>query len=108
MELPFSESAFLDVFGAYNERWWPVVIALWVVSLIIAARLRRRQGSDRSVMVLLAVHWLWSGVVYHWLHFRAINPAAAVLGIRADLALIAAAALLLADTLAPRALGPRP
>lgn len=78
MELPFSESAFLDVFGAYNQRWWPVVLTLWVVTLIIAARLWRRQSSGRVVMVLLAAHWLWSGVAYHWLHFRSINPAAAV------------------------------
>ena len=30
---------------------------------------------------LLAVHWAWSGVVYHWLFFRAINPAAALFGV---------------------------
>lgn len=29
-----------------------------------------------GVLVLLAGHWLWSGLVYHWLHFRTINPAA--------------------------------
>ena len=27
-------------------------------------------------MSLLAVHWAWSGIAYHWLYFRAINPAA--------------------------------
>lgn len=78
MDFPFSEPAFLDVFGAYNQQWWPAVVALWVSSLIVAARLWRRQRGDRSVMVLLVVRWLWSGVEYHWLHFRAINPATAV------------------------------
>ena len=27
---------------------------------------------------LLAAHWIWSGVAYHWVFFRAVNPAAVV------------------------------
>jgi hypothetical protein len=29
---------------------------------------------------LLAVHWGWSGIAYHWLYFRRINPAATLFG----------------------------
>lgn len=76
VSLPFSEAQFLDVFGSYNRALWPAVVALWLVTAIMAARWIQRGYGSRSLMVLLAVHWAWSGVAYHWAYFRAINPAA--------------------------------
>jgi hypothetical protein len=81
MNLPFSEKEFLDVFGAYNRALWPVVIALWAMTAAVVAQwLRTRRLAARRVWSLLAVHWAWSGVVYHWLFFRRINPAALLFG----------------------------
>lgn len=75
MTLPFSEADFLELFAAYNTLLWPAVVLLWVASVLVAARwLRNRAG--RSVLVLLAIHWGWSGIAYHWVYFRSINPAA--------------------------------
>ena len=76
MSLPFSEAQFLDVFGSYNRALWPAVITLWLVTVTLAARWKQRGYGSRSLMVLLAVHWAWSGIAYHWAYFRAINPAA--------------------------------
>lgn len=77
MELPFSHDAFLDVFGAYNSLLWPEVALLWVVTAGLVWRwLQSGRLSGRAVFALLAVHWAWSGVVYHWFFFRDINPAA--------------------------------
>jgi hypothetical protein len=81
MDLPFSESQFLDVFAAFNRDLWPAVIALWVTTLAITIQLWRIRRAGGGVMALLAAHWLWSGVAYHWLYFRAINPAAAVFAV---------------------------
>lgn len=78
MKLPFSESAFLDLFGLYNQALWPLVAGAWVASLAVVIRAWRDQRAGASVLVLLAAHWLWSGVVCHWLYFRTINPAAVV------------------------------
>lgn len=78
MALPFTESAFLDLFGLYNQALWPVVAAAWLVSLAVVVRAWRNPGAGSSVLILLAAHWLWSGVVYHGLYFRTINPAAVV------------------------------
>lgn len=78
MTLPFTEPAFLDLFGLYNQALWPLVAGAWLVSLVVAVRTWGKPGASRSVLVLLAAHWLWSGVVYHWLYFRTINPAAVV------------------------------
>jgi hypothetical protein len=75
--MPFTETAFLDVFGGYNEGLWPVIAALWVITVVMAARWWWRGRAGREWLVLLAVHWAWSGAVYHWLFFRPINPAAA-------------------------------
>jgi hypothetical protein len=78
MELPFSHDAFLDVFGAYNRSFWPAVALLWVVTAASALRwFRAGRIEGRILFALLAVHWAWSAVAYHWFSFRTINPAAA-------------------------------
>jgi len=49
MHLPFTEPQFLQVFGAYNVALWPVVVALWLVTLaftveVLPARARASRG----------------------------------------------------------------
>jgi hypothetical protein len=79
MQLPFSHDAFLDVFGAYNSLLWPAVLLLWAATAIVVwAWLHGGGVSRRLLFVLLAVHWAWSGIAYHWLFFRSINPAATI------------------------------
>jgi hypothetical protein len=81
MDLPFTHEAFLDVFGAYNAAWWPAAVALWAASAWVAwVWMRQGRLDGRVVFTLLAMHWAWSGLVYHWLFFRSINPAAALFG----------------------------
>ena len=76
MRLPFTQQEFLDVFGAYNSTAWPVVIALWVVTFAFGVRFVRGQARSVTLSALAAVHWAWSGLVYHALFFTDINPAA--------------------------------
>ena len=81
MALPFSHNAFLDVFGAYNTVLWPMVIALWVVTAGLALRwILKGRTEGRVIFALLAVHWAWSGIAYHWFFFRRITPAGALFG----------------------------
>ncbi len=81
MALPFTHASFLDLFGAYNRALWPAVLALWIATLAVVQRwIRKRDWTGRVMLSLLAVHWAWSGVVYHWMFFRRINPAAAFFG----------------------------
>jgi hypothetical protein len=79
MNLPFDREQFLAVFTGYNEAVWPAQALLTAVA-ILAALLAWRPGraTDRIISGALAVLWGWMGVVYHFLFFRAINPAAAV------------------------------
>ena len=92
MNLPFSFEQFADVFRRYNDAVWP---AQWVLNalaiVVLVAVFTPGTRSSRLVAVCLAVLWLWMGVVYHLLFFRAINPAAAVF----SLAFIAQAVALL-------------
>ena len=77
MHLPFSRTEFLDVFAAYNTTFWPVIALLWLASLRVVMLLRQsRDGADRAAVVLLSLHWAWSGIAYHAVFFSSINPAA--------------------------------
>ena len=81
MQFPFTHSQFLDVFAAYNRALWPAAIILWL--LTFGALWLVYRGTPRASQILsgiLALHWGWAGVAYHWLYFRSINPAAGLFG----------------------------
>lgn len=74
--MPFSVDDFLDVFRRYNEAVWPAQWILVILALVaVVAALRARQPT-RAPLFILAALWLWIGVVYHFVFFRSINPAA--------------------------------
>jgi hypothetical protein len=76
MRLPFSRDAFFDVFGAYNDAWWPIALLFWTATLVaFVSRLRGGRGSEWT-FGLLALQWAWSAVAYHATLFSAINPVA--------------------------------
>jgi hypothetical protein len=80
--MPFTTQQFFEVFRRYNEAVWPAQVVLLGIGLAAAyLAFRARPGSSRFVVVVLAVLWLWMGVVYHLGFFRAINPAASVFGV---------------------------
>jgi hypothetical protein len=80
--LPFTTEEFLDVFGRYNQAIWPmqtVAYGLGFAAVLLA--LRPGRWSSRLVVSVLAVFWLWTGIVYHLVYFREINGAAVLFGI---------------------------
>jgi hypothetical protein len=82
MQIPFSHDAFLDVFGAYNTARWPAVAGLWLATFALILRwIRKSPIGGRGPFLLLAAHWLWSGIAYHWLYFRVINSAAGLFAV---------------------------
>lgn len=78
MALPFTTDAFFEVFARYNAAVWPVVVALWVVAAGVVVTVVRVPGerASRLAAAVLAVLWLWGGLVYHAAYFTSINPAA--------------------------------
>ena len=75
MKLPFSIQQFFQVFRDYNDAIWPLQIFLLVVALFCIV-LIGRQNTNRIVSGMIALLWAWMGVVYHFLFFARINPAA--------------------------------
>ena len=79
MSLPFSVDEFFTVFARYNEAVWPAQVALTALA-VVAALLAWRPSprGDRVISGILAVLWAWMGIVYHFIFFRSINPAASL------------------------------
>jgi hypothetical protein len=80
--IPFSASEFLALFRTYNHAAWPaqaLLLALGLGASVVA--FRYLPGTPRIVPLCLAVLWAWTGVVYHLVFFRAINPLATLFGI---------------------------
>ena len=81
MELPFTVDQFLSVFEQYNTAIWPgqvLAYVLGVACLVLAAR--QSPVCDRLISAILALFWLWIGVVYHMVYFSHINQAAWAFG----------------------------
>jgi hypothetical protein len=75
--LPFTLDQFLAVFAAYNEAIWPAQIAAYALGAVaVAVLFRPGRSSNRIIAAVLAVMWLWTGIVYHGLFFAGINKAA--------------------------------
>ena len=80
MNIPFTIDEFLDVFRRYNEAVWPAQWILLTLAFVAVVASFRARWLTRAPALILAVLWLWIGVVYHFGFFRSINPAAVVFG----------------------------
>jgi hypothetical protein len=79
--MPFNTDQFLDVFASYNEKVFPMQVVLLVAALVAMRLATNGDGlSSKAVACLLAVFWLWIGLVYHFLFFSQINGAAFAFG----------------------------
>ena len=79
--LPFNEEQFLRVFADYNRAVWPAQPVLYSAALLtVFAVVRGRAYAGRVAGVVLALLWVWMGVVYHLTFFTSINRAAYVFG----------------------------
>lgn len=77
MSLPFTREQFFEVFALYNEGVMPLQLGLFLLALsAFGAMVVRRRGSDRVVSAILAGLWAWMGIVYHFIYFAPVNPAA--------------------------------
>ena len=82
MTLPFSRAEFFSVFAGYNESVWPAQVVLYAIAIIAVVLARRRSvAASRATNAILAVLWLWMGVVYHAGFFADINPMALVFAV---------------------------
>jgi hypothetical protein len=91
--LPFDRDALLSLLAHYNDAVWPWQV-LWVALAFAALGLlhpaTRGALKTRGVAAILAALWAWMGVVFHFVFFSTIQPAAWLFG---AVSLLQAAAL---------------
>ena len=78
VSVPFSTAEFFEVFARYNDAITPMQLVLLAIGVL--AVVRGAAGAWRDAATLLAVLWIWSGIVYHLVFFSAVTPAAIVFG----------------------------
>lgn len=79
--IPFTKTEFLRVFEQYNDAVWPWHVLIYLVGLIaFALAFTRLTIAGKLISLILALLWLWMGVVYHLLFFTTINKAARLFG----------------------------
>ena len=79
--LPFTAEVFFSVFEQYNRAIWPAQIVAYGLGLVVVLlTLRPVPGGNKVIGALLAAAWAWIGVVYHLMHFAAIDVAAPAFG----------------------------
>jgi len=82
MKIPFTTEQFFAVFAQYNLAVWPMQVVLNLAALgAVVLLLRPRPWTSRVIAGILSIFWLWMAVVYHFIFFTAINPAAWLFGI---------------------------
>src|SRR5688572_31790059 len=81
MKTPFTVEQFFQVFRNYNQAVFPMQIIIYLISVIaIYLAFRPTSKSDKIISGILALLWLWMGIVYHLVFFTAINKAAYLFG----------------------------
>ena len=85
MHPPFSVEQFFDVFRRYNDAVWPAQFLLFALGIAAAAaayRANARQSwrAAQLALALLAILWLWAGVVYHKAFFTQLSEAGEIFG----------------------------
>lgn len=77
--IPFTSEVLFALFEDYNLGIWPAQIIAYMIGLLaLVLVFRPSVAGDRVVGAILALFWLWNGIVYHWLFFTGINFAAPV------------------------------
>ena len=75
----FTFSEFLEMMARYNNHYWlmlPINYSLCIIAILCS--LRKTEYSSRIVTSVLAVLWLWTGVVFNGLVFSEISPRAII------------------------------
>jgi len=81
MEIPFSIDEFLGVFEAYNRAIEPVQwLGYGMGAVAVVWAIRGGRNSGKIILTILAAFWAWVGVVYQFLYFGPLNPAAYIFG----------------------------
>lgn len=77
--IPFTVNQFFSVFERYNVAVCPAQLFLYAMGIFaICLALQRTADLSKSISFILALFWIWMGLVYHLWFFSVINRAALI------------------------------
>jgi hypothetical protein len=79
MLLASNTENFFNVFRDYNDAIWPMQIVFYLIALsMIFLVFYKKSWSSRAISVMLAIFWVWVGLVYYLMFFRQNTPFIAI------------------------------
>lgn len=82
MNLPFTVDQFIGIFRDYNLSIWPMQVVMYVLAgAAVILTLKRFKHADRIISSVLAIIWVWNGLMYQIMYFASINKAAYLFGV---------------------------
>jgi hypothetical protein len=82
MKIPFTPEQFFNLFREYNTTVFPMQVILNILALtVIYFAIKKKKFTDQFISYTLGFLWLWTGIIYHFVFFSEINPAANVFAV---------------------------
>ena len=79
--MPFTSEQFFNVFVQYNLAIWPMQVVLTLLAiLVLFLTAWKARYAQQGISAILALLWVWTGLVYHLIFFASINQLAYVFG----------------------------
>jgi hypothetical protein len=81
MKVPFTVEQFMGVLQSYNLGIWPLQLIAYLLGIAaVVLAVRRTWFSDQAISAILAIMWIWIGIVFHLVYSGAINPVSRIFG----------------------------
>jgi hypothetical protein len=78
----FTLQEFLDLIAGYTTQFWPVGLVAYVLGVLVAIMaIRHAHNASKVVCGVLALVWLWVGVVFNGFYFTRLSSSAMVFAV---------------------------
>jgi len=75
--IAFTLADFLSLVASYNAAFWPLQAIAYLLGIIaVCLALRQTRNSGLWVSLILALFWLWNGIVFNGFYFGRLFPLA--------------------------------
>lgn len=75
----FTLPEFLEMMSSYNLTFWPLQLVAYVLGIVaVLLAIRNGKYSSKIISAILAMFWLWVGLVFNLMYFSPLYPLAMV------------------------------
>jgi hypothetical protein len=73
----FTLEQFLEMISRYNTTFWPLQLVAYLLGAVaVILAIRMSSYSSKAILAILALFWLWVGIVFNWAFFSPLYPMA--------------------------------